>query len=96
VNLTIPKYGLSRKSDSILRIWSGDHPETFRAPHRYGGGAGRRDSSFRVHIRQNLSDSRNDTQLLRNMGEESGTFRAIIVGAGWHSHKHVSPELTSA
>jgi hypothetical protein len=42
------------------------HPETHGVTHRYGGGAGRPGSSFRVHIRQNLLDSRNDTQLPRN------------------------------
>jgi hypothetical protein len=47
------------------------HTRTFYTPHRQGGGTGCPDGSFRVHICQNLSDSRNTHKLLRN---KDGTF----------------------
>jgi hypothetical protein len=58
---------VSRRSDTIFVAYMfQDHPDTFCVSYRWVGGAGRPGSSSRVHIRQNLSDSRNGTQLLRN------------------------------
>ena len=57
-------YLMSRKSDTIFGQGTIPEPST---SHIGKGGAGCPDSSFRNHIRQNLSSSRNDTQLLRNI-----------------------------